>query len=136
MQKDIFLNLGLLILRVSLGAIFGVHGFKKVLGLLNLSGIEDFLKTLADIGVSPVIFWAWAVAAVEFVGGVFLILGILPRLSAAAISIVMVVAVITIYGVKSFLMPFGGPEYQLLILAVCLSIILTGAGKLSIFDKF
>jgi putative oxidoreductase len=103
---------------------------------LNLSGIEDFLKTLADIGVSPVIFWAWAVAVVEFVGGIFLILGILPRLSAAAIGIVMIVAVITIYGVKSFLMPFGGPEYQLLILAVCLSIILTGAGKLSIFNKF
>jgi putative oxidoreductase len=125
MQKDIFLNLGLLVLRVSLGAIFGAHGLKKVLGLLNLSGIEDFLKTLADIGVSPVIFW-----------GVFLILGILPRLSAAAIGIVMVVAVITIYGAKSFLMPFGGPEYQLLILAVCLSIILTGAGKFSLFNKF
>jgi putative oxidoreductase len=136
MQKDIFLNLGLLVLRVFLGTIFGAHGLKKVLGLLNLSGIEDFLKTLADIGVSPVIFWAWAVATVEFVGGVFLILGILPRLSAAAIGIVMVVAVITIYGAKSFLMPVGGPEYQLLILAVCLSIILTGAGKFSLFNKF
>jgi len=135
MREDTFFDTALFILRLSLGAIFIAHGLQKAFGLFGGPGIEGFSKMLAGIGANPVIFWAWAVALVELIGGIFLILGILPRLSAAAIGVVMIVAVAAIHSAKGFFASAGGFEYPLLILAVCLAIVLSGAGRLSIFNK-
>ncbi len=130
------LSWAIFILRLCLGVIFVAHGLQKVFGLFGGPGIEGFSKMITGIGANPALFWAWAVAIVELLGGIFLILGVLPRLSAAAIGVVMIVAIITIHGAKGFFMSGGGFEYQLLILAACLSLALTGAGKFSLFNKF
>lgn len=129
-------DIAIFILRLCLGIIFVAHGLQKVFGLFGGPGIEGFAKMVAGVGANPALFWAWAVAIVELLGGIFLILGILPRLSAAAIGAIMIVAIVAIHGGKGFFMSAGGFEYQLLILGVCLSIVLTGAGKISLFNKF
>lgn len=128
-------DIAIFILRLCLGVIFIAHGLQKVFGFFGGPGIEGFSKMVAGIGANPAIAWAWAAALVELIGGIFLILGILPRLSAAAIGVIMVVAIVAVHGPSGFFMSVGGFEYQLLILGVCLSIVLTGAGKISLFNK-
>ena len=90
---------------------------------------------LSGMGFAPAEIWAWVLAIAESLGGVFLILGILPKLSALTIAVIMIVAIVKIHGPKGFFMMKGGFEYQLLILSACITIMITGSGKYSLFNK-
>ena len=67
----------------------------------------------------------------EFVPGVLLILGGLTRISASLLSIVMLGAIFMVKGAQS-LTGDGGVEFDLLLLAGCLVIIVIGPGRISI----
>jgi putative oxidoreductase len=136
MDSGRFSDFTVLILRITIGVIFAAHGAQKLFGLFGGSGIEGFANMLGGLGFAPAIFWAWTAAIAEGIGGLFLIAGVLPRLSALAIGITMLVAVATIHGAKGLFASKGGFEYQLLILSVCVSIIMTGSGRFSLFNKF
>jgi putative oxidoreductase len=136
MDKSLFINLAILLLRVGLGVIFTAHGMQKLFGSFEGPGIHGVGEMLTGLGLSHPLLWAWVLSLTEFVGGLFLILGILPRISAALIGIVMIVAILKIHASKGFFASTGGIEFQLLILLVCISIVLIGGGKYSFFDKF
>jgi putative oxidoreductase len=129
-------DFGILILRVTLGTIFLAHGLQKLLGAFGGPGIKGTASMLGGIGFTPPEVWAWGLALGEAVGGLFLILGVLPKICAFVIAIIMIVAIVRIHGPKGFFMMKGGFEYQLLILSACIYIMITGSGKYSLLDKW
>ena len=122
-------------LRIGLGAIFIAHGLQKVFGMFSGPGIQGFSKMLGNLGFAPAIFWAYLVAYIELIGGVFLILGILTRVTSGLLFIVMAVAVLKVHLEGGFFLSAGGFEYSLFLALVCLSLIISGGGKLSITKK-
>jgi putative oxidoreductase len=120
-------------LRLGLGVMFMAHGLQKIFD--PFGGIEGFSKMLSDIGFYPPTFWAYAVAYVELIGGLFLILGLFTRLCSALLLIVMAVAVAKVHLPFGFFIMVGGFEYNFVIMAMCISLIMTGGGKLSITKR-
>lgn len=131
-NKTSFKDLSLFLIRLALGVIFIAHGLQKLLGWFGGSGIGEFSDMLAVLNIVPSLLWAWIVALSETLGGLFLVLGILPRLSAAFISVIMIVAILKVHFASGFL---GGYEYQFLALMTNLSLVVSGAGKISMFNR-
>lgn len=129
-------NLAMLVLRTGVGVIFLAHGMQKLFGAFGGSGINGFADSLKRMGFVAPLFWACVAAITEGVGGLFLLLGVAPRISAALIAIVMLVAIVKVQGPKGFFMMQGGFEYQFLIVMVCIAIILMGGGSFSLYDKW
>ena len=125
------LNVALLILRICLGTIFLVHGAQKTFGAFGGPGIQGFTTMLSQMGFAPASLWAYVAAYAEFIGGLFVILGILTRGAAFMISAVMLVAVFKVLWGKGFF----GYEYNLLIIAVCVAFMLLGPGKYSVMKN-
>ena len=68
---------------------------------------------------------AYFVSVAEFFGG----LGILSRLSASALIIVMIGAIVTVHAKNGFFSSKGGFEYNLALIASLLSVALVGPGR-------
>lgn len=116
------LDIALLVLRVTAGAIFVFHGYGKLFG--GQPGMEGFTKMVTGLGFPMPGLFAWAAALSEFVGGIMLILGVYPSLAAVFTAIVMIVAT---FMVKKGALPKADPDYALL--AMSIAIILLGGGK-------
>ncbi|QNI33833.1 DoxX family protein [Alloacidobacterium dinghuense] len=125
------------ICRLILGIVFFVHGAQYTLGWFGgygFRGTMHFFTT--QLGI-PAIFAALAILA-QFLGGLGLIVGFLSRIAAFGIACDMLVAIFKVHFAFGFFMNwFGnqkgeGYEYHLLVLALCLLIIVKGAGALSI----
>ena len=108
-------------IRAAIGAIFIVHGFGKFdpgfVGFLNQIGIPAEMQFL--------------IALAEFVSGILLIVGVLTRISASILSIIMLGAIFHVKRAAS-LTGQGGYELDLIILAGVLSIIVVGPGRVSL----
>jgi putative oxidoreductase len=70
--------------------------------------------------------------AVEFFGGLALIIGLLVRPAAAALAFAMLVAVFAVHFSKGFFLDKGGYEYALAMLAVSVSLAFSGGGRVSL----
>lgn len=136
MEKISITDIAFLILRIAVGIIFVAHGLQKVFGLFGGPGITGFSELMKSLGFMPPVLWAYIAGIGELGGGVFLILGILPRLSAAVIMVIMFVAVVFVHSKGGYFAMNGGFEYPLFILMVAVSIMLSGGGKLSLFNRF
>ncbi|MFC1514851.1 DoxX family protein [Candidatus Omnitrophota bacterium] len=128
-------NWAALPLRLGLGIMFMAHGLQKAFGLFGGSGIEKFAGMLSGMGFAPAAFWAYLVAYIELIGGLFLIIGLCTRISAALLLSVMAVAAIKVHLPNGFFMGSGGVEYIFVISAACVSLLVSGGGKLSITKK-
>ncbi|MBM2818763.1 MAG: DoxX family protein [Nitrosarchaeum sp.] len=71
------------------------------------------------------------IALAELIPGVLLIIGGLTRISSSLLSVVILGAIFVAKGAASF-SGRGGVEFETLILAGCLSIIVLGPGRISI----
>jgi putative oxidoreductase len=120
-----------LILRLSLAAIFIFHGSQKVSpdngwGATWAKGMEDTPNSAMQMAV------AWG----ELLGGIALAVGLLTRLAALGIGLIMAGAILTVTGKNGFDALHHGYEYNFLILAVCLALILLGGGTLAVDRVF
>ena len=114
--------LGLLALRVVLGAIMIGHGYHKVFG-----GLSKHAGYVASIGMPH---WLGYVSAfAEFGGGILLVAGLCTRCAAIAIFINMLVAIIKVHLHQGLM---GGYEYPLSLCAMAFALIFTGGGPISI----
>lgn len=125
-------DLALLLVRIVVGSTFVMHGLQKVFGFCGGSGLAGFTGWLATIGV-PV--WLGTLAAyVELVGGLSVLLGILPELGALGLICVMVGAIYLVHGGKGYFGQNNGFEYPLNLLLLCLAIMLGNTGKFCIWS--
>lgn len=122
--------------RLALGVIFVAHGSQKLFGAFGGHGFAATAQMLGQLGLQPPIFWGLLLVLAEFFGGLGVLFGLLTRLSGVGISIVMIVAIATIHGKNGFFLQNQGFEYNLALLGLAISLLFSGAGKLSIESLF
>ncbi|MBD3426458.1 MAG: DoxX family membrane protein [Candidatus Omnitrophica bacterium] len=127
-------NLSMLVLRLVLGVIFVAYGAQKLFGTFDGIGLEGTAKMVEGLGFGNAYTIALAWACIEFIGGIFLMLGILARWSALAISLTMLVRIWKINLMYGFFLQNGGVEYGLLVVGACIPLILLGGGSWSVWD--
>jgi len=126
-----------LVLRLVLGSVFFAHGAQKVLGWFGGYGLGPTLQMFTQYMHIPAPF-AWLAIAAEFLGGLGLIFGVFTRLAAFGIAVDMIVAVAMVHWKNGFFMNWGGKqagegfEYHLLAIAICIALMMMGAGRASI----
>ena len=123
---------GPVVLRVVLGVILAVHGSQKLFGAFEGPGIDGTVMFFSTLGIAPAAFWAWVVALVEFAGGILLIFGALTSVAAVLIAINMTVALVTVHWERGFFVGQGGYEFVLILIAVAISLLITGPGKFAV----
>ena len=122
----------IIVLRIALGCIFIAHGGQKLFGLWGGSGLGAFAQSLEGLGIPYPGIMAPIAGAAEFFGGLMVLLGLYARWGALFITGVMAVAVYTIHWKNGFFLSNQGYEYNLAIVAMCLSILFAGSGRWSI----
>ncbi len=98
---------GAALLRVTMGALVLAHGLIKLIVFTPAGTVAFF----AGLGLPAVA--AYATIAVEVLGGLALIAGVLTRSTALVLAVVMVGTIVTVHGARGFLFsaPGGGWEY-------------------------
>ncbi|MBU2996398.1 DoxX family protein [Cellulophaga baltica] len=126
MQKKIFNEVGLLLLRVVPSLLMITHGYGKFQKLI--AGGEIKFADPIGIGAAPSLFLA---VVSELVCPIIIILGFKTRWAAVPAAITMVVAAFITHGSD----PIATKELALLYLTIFVVIIMVGPGKYSIDRK-
>jgi putative oxidoreductase len=123
-----FLNrlhpLGLLVLRLALGAVMIAHGYQKIFG-----GMPQFMQMLQHMGIPA--WMAYLTVAAEFGGGILLVAGFLTRIAAIAIFLDMAVAISKVHLQHGLFSKNGGFEFPMVCAAIAFSLIWSGAGPIA-----
>jgi putative oxidoreductase len=125
--------LGWLIVRLAAGLILMPHGAQKLFGLFGgggLDGTAQYFET--NLGLTPGLLFAGLAGATEFLGGLFLALGFLTRLSALAVVVLMAYAAFAVHLGNGYFWTAGGLEYPLLWGLVALGFVIRGGGAYSV----
>lgn len=139
-MKSTFLNkllssqagLSALALRIPVSIIFIAHGAQKLFGAFGGYGLEGTGQWMASIGLEPGYTLAFLAGSAEFFGGIALLVGLLTRPAAVVLAITMLVAILSVHISNGLFMANNGYEYALALLAASVSLMFSGAGKLSI----
>ena len=121
-----------LALRVPAGIIFAAHGAQKLFGWFGGYGLQGTAGWMESIGLTPGIPLTLMAGGAEFFGGLALILGFLTRPAAAALAFAMLVAIFSVHFENGLFMSNNGYEFGLALLAASVSLLFSGAGKVSV----
>jgi putative oxidoreductase len=124
-----------LALRIPIGIIFMAHGAQKLFGWFGGYGLEATGGWMESIGLAPGYLMALLAGGAEFFGGLFILLGLLTRLSSVVLAFTMLVAIFSVHFANGLFMSNGGYEFGLALLAASVSLIISGAGKVSLDNK-
>lgn len=137
-------DLGSLIARITAGIIILPHGLQKLLGLYGGYGFSATLDFFTTMGIPKII--GFLIISGKSFGAFLLIIGLLGRISALGLILIMLGAIFMVhmqYGL--FMNWFGnqagqGYEFHLLVIGLSLIVLLKGSGKWSldqfIFNKY
>lgn len=118
---------GLLVFRAVLGLIFVAHGAQK----LFVYGLDGVGAGFAQMGIPAPEIAATIVAFGELLGGTALLAGVLTRLAAAGLAVIMAGAMAIAHLPNGFFNP-GGIEFTLSLFGGAILLALTGAGRWSL----
>ncbi len=124
-------DLGLLALRVGVGATLAAHGTQKLLGWFDGPGLENTATGFEAMGFRPGKVNALAAGITETAGGLLLAAGLATPVAGAATAGTMVVAS-AIHGPQGFFAQKGGYEYAAMLGLAATSLVLTGPGRVSL----
>ena len=106
----------------SIGVIFIIHSLKKF--------DPSWREWLMSIGIPPEM--QLPIALAEFIGGILLIIGVLTRVTGSVFTVILLGAIFHIRWENGFFVSQGGWEWDLVMLAAVLAIIVAGPGRISI----
>ncbi len=106
----------------SIGVIFIVHSLKKF--------DPSWQEWLISIGIPPEM--QLPIALAELIGGIFLVVGVLTRITSTVFAVILLGAIFHIRWENGFFVSKGGWEWDLVMLAAVLAIIVAGPGRVSI----
>ena len=109
-------------IRASIGAIFIIHSLKKF-----DPSWQEWLMSIRMPSEMQL-----PIALAEFIGGILLIIGALTRVTGSVFAIILLGAIFHIRWENGFFVSQGGWEWDLVMLAAVLSIIVAGPGRISI----
>src|ERR1700685_1047559 len=134
-------DIALLILRLTAAIVLWPHGAQKALGWFGGPGIAGTVAGMTShFGVPGA--RACLVIAVEFVGPILLVLGILTRVAALGIAIDMTCAALLAHAPNGFFMNFSGKqagegvEFFILLTGIGLALTIAGPGRIAILKRF
>jgi putative oxidoreductase len=122
-----------LVLRAALAAVFIYHGLEKVrpdthYGLHWAQAMGEEAPPILISAPPLQILVAWG----ELLGGVAVALGILTRIAALGLLIIMCGAILTYSGHHGFSAVGQGYEYNFVLILVCAALLLSGPGTFSL----
>ncbi len=117
----------LLILRIASAMAFLYHGSGILFGAFGGPGPQKFAGFMH---APPIV--GYLVGLAQFLGGLAILFGVLLRVGAVCIIIVMLGAIFIVHLPHGFDVTKGGIEYALTQLLIALALLLTGAGRYSL----
>jgi putative oxidoreductase len=126
-------DLGLLILRVGLGAVLVAHGLQKLFGWWGGRGLTGFKDSLSDVGYRHAEILTYVGPGGEIVAGVLLVLGLFTPLAAAGALAYLINGLLAGVSTQphsrfSFFLPHGH-EYEITLIVAAAAVILIGPGR-------
>ncbi|MEV8308279.1 DoxX family protein [Streptomyces flavidovirens] len=119
--------------RVTTGIVFIAHGVEKL-----MDGTAGFSGWIASRGVPAPQLTGWLVALLETFGGLFLVLGLLSRLTSTALTVLLSFAIALGNSHIGFLTPLSGEargagiEFPLVMIGALHVVMFAGPGALSL----
>ncbi|HZG59912.1 MAG TPA: DoxX family protein [Anoxybacillus sp.] len=126
------MSLGLLLIRLVVGITFMGHGAQKLFGWFGGHGIKGTGGFFESIGIKPGVTMAILAGLAEFVGGALFALGLFTPVAALLIAASMVVAIVKVHGPNGYWITQNGFEYNLMLIAVAIGVLLIGPGQYSL----
>lgn len=121
-------DLGLLVLRLVLGATFMAHGAQKLFGLFGGPGIGGFADALAGYGFRAPGVLSVVTGVTELAGGALVVVGSFTPLAAAGLLGIMVNSILLKWG-NGFFASSGGFELDLALAGMAAALTLGGPGR-------
>jgi putative oxidoreductase len=121
------LNIGVLLLRLTLGVIFFGVGASKVFGWFGGFGLDTTLQFYSKMGIP--VFWSYCSIFSEFIGGFLLFIGLFTRPAAFVLMINMIVATILTLPSGFFV---GRASYPFSIMMCTIVLLFTGPMAISL----
>lgn len=112
-----YAHLAPLLLRLALGAVFIAHGLPKLTAPGMTAGF------FGKIGIPAPYVMVLVVGLIEAGGGLLLLLGVATRIVASLLALTMLTAILTAKRTVGFV---GGWEFEMVLLAAALSLVLSG----------
>lgn len=126
-RSQITLPWGIALLRISLGVMWIAHALLKLF-VFTLPGTAQFFTSVGFPG-----FLAYPVFAVEFLGGLALVLGVYARqVSLALVPVMAAAAWVHLPNGWLHTSPNGGWEYPVFLIAASVALWLLGDGALAV----
>lgn len=122
------------LIRIITGLCLIPHGAQKLFEWFGGNRVAT-AGLFSKVGLEPAMALTYLVGAVEFIGGILIIIGFLTRPAAALIVMIMAVAVLKVHLGNGFFWTKLGYEYPLFWGVVALGLVFSGSGKLSVDDK-
>ncbi len=125
-----------LLARVALGIVILPHGLQKLLGIFGGYGFSGTINYFVSTGLPSTV--AFLIIIGESFGALALIIGLLSRIAAFGISLIMLGAIFLVHLPNGFFMNWFGTqkgegfEYHILALGLGLIILIKGSGKWSV----
>ncbi|MEH7350495.1 DoxX family protein [Gottfriedia acidiceleris] len=129
------INIGLLLIRLVVGILFIGHGAQKLFGWFGGYGLKGTGGWFDSIGMKPGVTIALIAGLAEFIGGILFAIGLLTPVAGILIAGTMAMAIIKVHAPNGIWATSNGYEYNLTLLVVAISVVLTGPGKYAL-DTF
>lgn len=127
----------LLFLRITAAIVIIPHGAQKLLGWFGGHGFQATLSAFSNYMGIPTFLGVLNIIA-ESIGGLFLLFGLLSRVSSFGLAVTMVVAAVTAHLQNGFFMNWSGTaagegfEYHILYFAISFVIMVKGGGAFAL----
>jgi putative oxidoreductase len=125
------------LIRITAGLLLIPHGAQKLFGWFGgygLSATGEFFAT--QLGLQPGLLIALLAGLVEFFGGLALVVGLLTRPAALAVTVLMGVTIFSVHLPNGFFWTGGGYEYPLMWGLIAIAIVLRGGDRFSLDRRF
>ncbi|MEA4908524.1 MAG: DoxX family protein [Anaerolineaceae bacterium] len=127
-----YIDAGLLVLRIVLGLSLMGHGAQKLFGWFQGGGLPGAQQMMQHMGLRPAWLWALLSGLSEFGGGLLLVLGLLHPLGSLGVMAAMTTAIVKVHWRNGFWNTQRGVEFPLINLAAALALGLSGPGAYSL----
>lgn len=117
-------DLAVLFLRLGIAVVFVYHGYHKLWG----SGVQRSIDHFALLGMPMPAFASYAIAGVEFFGGIMVGLGLLTRQASLALALTLLISLAVVHRHSTF----GEMEQVVQLLLLSLAALFSGSGSWSL----
>jgi putative oxidoreductase len=126
-KSPVLTDLALLVARVALGVILVAHGWQK----FDEWTVAGTASSFGDMGIPAPTLSATFVTAVEMIGGVALVIGLLTPVVAVLNIVNMLGALVMVHAENGIFVAENGFELVLAIFAGLVTVAILGAGRFS-----